>query len=231
LSSSCRPGSPSSEFDFESEAESEDSRNKAPNTYAEGEQQTHPEAEAPKLLAKRQDQKARRGMLIADLYLPSHIRNHRIVRGGRTAAQIQFLVEWRPGWTSDISLAQKVIRKHASEDLWLVEYRPSWEPYSDYYDTITPDMINTYRSDNGIELFGSGFDKQIEALSKKERQSLVAEDLYPNYRFEYEEVSEDQCRSDAEQAEPPSRKRRGRPKKDKPPKQRQILNDRSPDCG
>ena len=164
-SSSCRPVNPSSEFDFdETEIESDDSKDEAPDVYAEGEKQTQPKDEAP--------QKAKPGMSIADLYVPSHIHNHRIVKGGRTAAQIQFQVEWCPGWTADKSLAQEVIRKHASEDLWFVEYRSSWEPYSFHYDTITPDMINDYRIENGIESFGSGFDKLIEALSKKERQSL-----------------------------------------------------------
>ena len=224
-STSCRRVAPSSEFDFEAETESDDSNDE------KGEQPTQPEDQAPKTSEHKQDEKARPGMLIADLYVPSYLRKHRIVRGGRTAAQIQFLVEWENGWTADKSLALKVIRKHVSADLWFVQYKSSWEPYSDYYDTITPDMINTYQSDNAIEMFGSGFDKQIEALSKRERKSLAAEDLYPNYQFDYEEVSEDQCGSDEEQAEPPLRKRRGRPKKDKSPKQRQIVNERSPDCG
>ena len=224
-SSSCRPGNPSSEFDFDGTAtESDDSKD-------EGEQLTQPEDEVPHTLAHKQVQKARAGMLIADLYVPSHIHNHRVVRGGRTPAQIQFLVEWCPGSTADQSLAQKVIRKHASEELWFVQYRSSWEPYSDYYDTITPDMINTYKTDNDIELFGSGFDKVIEALSEKERQSLVAKDLYANYQFDYVEVSEELCGSEADQADPPLKKRRGRPKKDKPPKQRRALNERNPDCG
>ena len=93
-------------------------------------------------------------------------------------------------------------------------------------------MINAYKNENEIEQFGSGLDKQIKTLSTKDRQSLVAEDLYPNYHFQYEEVQEDQCGSDEKQAEPPLRKRRGRPKKDTPPKQRRrVLNERNPECG
>ena len=220
LSSSCRCDDPrpSSEFDFGADkTESDDSKaDKA-------------EDEVLETLAHKQDRKTRTGMLIADLYVPSHIHSHRIVRGGRTAAQIQFLVEWFPGWTADKSLAQTVIRKHASEDLWFVRYRSSWEPYSDYYDTITPDMISTYRSENAIEQFGSGFDSLIEALSKRERLSLAAEDLYyAEDLFEYEEVSDDHIGSDAD---PSLRKRRGRPKKDNPPKQKRALNERNPECG
>ena len=210
LSSSCRR---SSEFDFEVGTGSDDGKDAASEEE------------------RKHDRKARPAMLIADLFVPSHINNHRIVRGGRTPAQIQFLVEWLPGWTSDESLAQKVVRKHPNEDLWFVQYRTSWEPYSAYYDTITPDMISQYKADNNIDTFGPGFDEKIEALSRKERQSLAAEDLYPNYQFHYKEVSEDQCGSDAEQVEPPLRKRRGRPKKDNAPKQRRILNERNPDCG
>ena len=207
-SSSCRHGNPSSEFDFETGTGSDDGKDKAPE-----ERKTGP------------------AMVIADLFVPSHITNHRIVRGGRTPAQIQFLVEWLPGWTADKSLAQEVIRKHPSEDVWFVQYRSSWEPYSEYYDTITPEMISTYRHDNNIETFGSGFDEKIKALSIKERQSLVAEELYPNYRFHYEEVPLDQCGSNAEQvAEPPLRKRRGRPRKAKPLRQRRVLSERNPDC-
>ena len=230
-SSACRRGTPSSELDVDdTETESDDNKNEAPDFHAEGEQQTHPMNEIPQTSAHKQDQPVRPGMLIADHFVPSHIQNHRIVRGGRTAAQIQFQVEWKNGWTADKSLAQKVIRKHESENMWFVQYRSSWEPYSEYYDTITPDMINTYRNDKGIELFGSGFDEQIEALSKKQRLSLTAEDVYDQYQFEYQEVSEDQCGSD-EQADPPLKKRLGRPKKDKLPKQRRALNERNPDCG
>ena len=122
LSSSCRR---SSEFDFEIGTGSDDGKDAASEEE------------------RKHDRKARPAMLIADLFVPSHINNHRIVRGGRTPAQIQFLVEWLPGWTSDESLAQKVVRKHPNEDLWFVQYRTSWEPYSVYYDTITPDMIST----------------------------------------------------------------------------------------
>ena len=227
-SSSCRPGNPSSEFDFETDTESEDSKDETPDSYNGGDQQTQPEEEAHKTLERKQDKKEGQGMLIADLYVPSCIHNHRIVRGGRTPAQIQFLVEWLPGWTADKTLAQKVIRKHLDQDLWFVQYSKSWEPYSYHYDTIRPAMIDAYRNDNDIEFFGSGFDEQIEALSNKERQSLAAEDLYTKYHFDYEEVSE--CVCDADQADPPLKKRRGRPHKVKVPKQIQVLNERNPDC-
>ena len=98
---SCRPGNPSSEFDFETDTESEDSKDETPDSYNGGDQQTQPEEEAHKTLERKQEQKEGQGMLIADLYVPSCIHNHRIVRGGRTPAQIQFLVEWLPGWTAD----------------------------------------------------------------------------------------------------------------------------------
>ena len=53
-------------------------------------------------------------------------------------------------------------------------------------------MIRQYKSRNDIEDFGSGLDKNVLTLSKKERRSLKAVDLYPNYHFEYcEEPSDD----------------------------------------
>jgi hypothetical protein len=222
-SSSCRHDNPSSEFDFETDTEKDDSKDEASDLYAED--------EALHTLAHKQDQQAR-PMLIADLYVPSHIQSHRIVRGGRTPAQIQFQVEWKNGWTADKSLAKTVIRQHANQDLWFVEYRSSWEPYTSYYDTISHDMINAYRTNYDIESFGSGFDQLIEALSGTQRQSLEAEDLYPNYQFDYVEVSDDdECGSGADQADPPLKKRRGRPKKVKVPKPRRALHERNPDCG
>jgi hypothetical protein len=180
-STSCRPGQTTTEFDFDTETDSDHSNDDTPDGYIEEEQQTQLKNKVAKTLAHKQDQQPRPDMMIADLYIPSHIHNHRIVRGGRTPAQIQFLVEWKNGWTADRLLAQNILRKHASSDLWFVNYKSSWEPYSEYYDTITPDMINTYRRENGIEQFGSGFDKQIEALSKKDRKSL-ATDSCPFHR-------------------------------------------------
>jgi hypothetical protein len=71
----------------------------------------------PETIENKQEEKA--GMIIADLYMPSHITKHRIVRAGRGPIQLQFMVEWHPGWTSDIALAHSVIRKHSSEALVL----------------------------------------------------------------------------------------------------------------
>ena len=166
LSSSWRG---SHEFDFEASQSDEDVRETMEN---------------------KQEQKA--GMIIADLYVPSHITKHRIARGGRGPIQLQFMVEWLDGWTSDRSLARSVIRKHPYEDLFFVKYRSSWEPYTDYYsDSVTSEMVRKYKSEYDIDCFGSGLDQEIETLSKKERRSLKAEDLYPNYRFVYEEPSDD----------------------------------------
>jgi hypothetical protein len=174
-------------------------------------------------------------MAIADLYVPSHLTKHRIVRRGRGPIQLQFMVEWHPGWTSDRSLARSVIRKHPSEDLFFVEYRSSWEPYTDYYDTITPDMVTEYKNKNDIEQFGSGIDQKIKALSKKDRRSLVGQDMYPNYQFEYLEASEDEfddsSTDDGELVPPPLKKPRGRPNKHKLPKQRRVIPEQNPECG
>ena len=96
-------------------------------------------------------------------------------------------------------------------------------------------MVRKYKSEYDIDCFGSGLDQEIETLSKKERRSLKAEDLYPNYRFVYEEPSDDQCddssAGDEALVPPPLRKRRGRPKKDKSPKQRRVRTEHNPDCG
>ena len=70
----------------------------------------------------KQEEKA--GMVIADLFVPSHITKHRIARGGRGPIQLQFMVEWHPGWTSDRSLARSVIRKHPNEDIFLSRIDP-----------------------------------------------------------------------------------------------------------
>jgi hypothetical protein len=146
--------------------------------------------------------KERKGtMSIADLYVPSHITKHRIVTGGRTPKQLQFLTEWHPGWTADISLAKSVIRKHPIESVYFVNYKPSWEPYSEYYDTITPNMIEDYKTDSGVKTFGSTIDKLVEDLSLKQRRSLKAEDIYPNYEFEYNEVSESDSGQDDHEVE------------------------------
>jgi hypothetical protein len=181
--------------------------------------------------------KERKGtMSIADLYVPSHITKHRIVTGGRTPKQLQFLTEWHPGWTADISLAKSVIRKHPIESVYFVNYKPSWEPYSEYYDTITPNMIEDYKTDSGVKTFGSTIDKLVEDLSLKQRRSLKAEDIYPNYEFEYNEVSESDSGQDDHEVEgaltnPQIRKKRGRPKKDKAARPRSVLAERTPDCG
>ena len=91
-----RRGNPSKELDSETEPESEDSKDETPDAYAEETQQTQLKDVAHKTLEHKQDQTARPGMLIADHYVPIHITKHRIVRGGGTAAQMQFLVEWLP---------------------------------------------------------------------------------------------------------------------------------------
>jgi hypothetical protein len=222
LSSSCRRGN-RTEFDFEASESADD----------DGDDEDDDE-DVREIKDNKQEEKS--GMVIADLFVPSHITKHRIARGGRGPIQLQFMVEWHPGWTSDRSLARSVIRKHPSEDLFFVKYRSSWEPYTDYYDTVTPEMVREYKSRNDIEDFGSGLDKNVLALSKKERRSLKAEDLYPNYHFEYceepsDDHTDDSSDGDGELIPPPLRKRRGRPTKDKPPKQRRVLTEQNPDCG
>ena len=111
LGSSCRRGN-RVEFDFDA-SESAD----------EDEAGEYGDEDVPETKENKQEEKA--GMVIADLYVPSHITKHRIVRGGRGPIQLQFMVDWHPGWTSDRSLAQSVIRKHPSEDLYFVKYRSS----------------------------------------------------------------------------------------------------------
>ena len=153
-------------------------------------------------------------MSIADLYVPSHITKHRILTRGRSPKQLQFLTEWHPGWTTDKSLAKSVIRKHPKEDnLYYVTYKASWEPYTEYYDTITPKMIRDYKKDYDVTSFGSDFDNLVEKLSSKERRSLKANDIYPNYEFEYTEVLDSVNEEDGSLMNPPTRKKRGRPKK------------------
>ena len=221
LGSSCRRGN-RVEFDFDA-SESAD----------EDEAGEYGDEDVPETKENKQEEKA--GMVIADLYVPSHITKHRIARGGRGPIQLQFMVEWLDGWTSDRSLARSVIRKHPYEDLYFVKYRSSWEPYTEYYDTVTTDMVRAYETQNDIERFGSGLDQDIEALSKKERRSLKAEDIYPNYQFQYEEPSDDQCddasAGDESLVPPPLRKRRGRPYKDDLQKQRRVRIEYNPDCG
>jgi hypothetical protein len=180
---------------------------------------------------RKQQEPNPRAMFIADLFLPSHITNHRTVRRGRGPAQLQFLVEWFPGWTADKSLAKKVIRKHPSEDLFFVRYRSSWEPYSKYYDTITPDMVCEYKTTKEIQSFGPEFDREIEVLSAKERQSLAAEDLYPNYQFIYKEAHGDPQIDNVRNDEPPLRKPMGRPKGSGQERIRQVVEEGNPDCG
>ena len=166
-------------------------------------------------------------MIIADHYIPNKLIKHRIVRGGSTPPQIQFLTEWENGWTSDITLAQNVIRKHPHEDLWFVSYRASWEPFNEYYDIITPEMINVYKKQSGITRYGFGFDEMVDKVSGKERQNLAPEEIHPTYRFDYEEVEEAE---DDEDREPALRKKRGRPTKTKSSKKPRELKERNPDC-
>ena len=65
-------------------------------------------------------------IFIADLYLPQKLIRHRIVRGGGTPPQLQFLTQWKDGWTSDISLAKHITRKHPTEDLFFCSYKDCW---------------------------------------------------------------------------------------------------------
>ena len=65
---------------------------------------------------------------IADFYVPEKIVSHRVVKGGGSAPQLQFRVEWKPGWTENKKLG-KVIRSHPlQKSLFLIDYTPSWEP-------------------------------------------------------------------------------------------------------
>ena len=168
----------------------------------------------------------KRDMFIADLYLPQKLIRHRIVRGGGTPPQLQFLTQWQDGWTSDISLAKNVIRKHPTEDLWLVAYKDSWEPLSN--DVITYAMITLYKEEHKIQQFGFGFDELLKKISIQNRPPIRTETIHPSNIFHYVEVEQD-----LDELEPPMRRKRGRPKTGKQKEKRipqQHQKDRPLNC-
>ena len=159
-------------------------------------------------------------MFIADFYLPHKLLRHRIVRGGGPPPQLQFLTQWQDGWTSDRSLAKNVIRKHPTEDLWLVAYKDSWEPLSN--DVITYAMITLYKEDHKIQQFGFRFDELLKKISIQNRPPIRTETIHPSNIFHYVEVEQD-----LDELEPPMRRKRGRPKTGKQKEKRMSSNARS----
>ena len=156
--------------------------------------------------------------IIVDFYIPKHIIEHRIVRGGGSAPQLQFKVEWKKGWTENKKLG-KVIRAHPiQQGLYLVQYTPSWEPYNNF--SITT-LINPYKIKKSIAEFGQPFDKNIEQIKPKN----YSEDLVPTYNFEYKPSVSNAT------IEPTLKKKRGRPSNQIEPKSKREVKERTPDCG
>ena len=93
----------------------------------------------------------RRKSYMVDFYIPDQIVDHRVVRGGGSPPQLQFLVEWKDGWTEDKKLAKHILKRHHLENtLFFVKFKKSWEPYVNQ--TIKY-LIATYKAKRSISTF------------------------------------------------------------------------------
>jgi hypothetical protein len=164
---------------------------------------------------------------MVDFYIPKEIDRHRIARGGGTPPQLQFLVQWNEGWTNDVTLAKRIIKKHPVEkDLYFVEYKPSWEISTNH---SIQNLIPVYKTKHGISTFGLQFDNDIEQTVQKD---LDVSTIIPNYTFSYEERSDNTRLSEdgyGGGGDPPQRRRRGRPRKNGVKEKRKLI-ERSPEC-
>ena len=128
------------------------------------------------------------------------IEKHRVATGGKTPAQLQFLVRWQDGYTTNKHLGT-IIHQHPTEiGLYFIKYKPSWEPYNNY--AITH-LIHQYKADQKISGFGDPFDQEIRDLIPKD----FNRDAIQTYSFQYEERVNAHEGIDVE--DPSGRKKRG----------------------
>jgi hypothetical protein len=131
------------------------------------------------------------------------IEKHKVVKGGQTPPQLQFLVRWQDGYTTNKHLGS-VIHKHPTEiGLYFIKYKPSWEPYNNY--AITH-LIPPYKVEQKISGFGDPFDQEIKDLIPKN----FDHDAIQTYKFQYEERAN--APEDTNVEDPPGRKKGADPR-------------------
>ena len=64
--------------------------------------------EAQDVNLKKGTGKEERKMHIADYYQPTAIEKHKVVKGGKTPPQLQFLVRWQDGYTTNKHLGSVI---------------------------------------------------------------------------------------------------------------------------
>ena len=178
--------------------------------------------EGQDLNLKKGTGKEERKIHIADYYQPTAIQKHKVVKGGKTPPQLQFLVRWQDGYTTNKHLGS-VIHKHPTEiGLYFIKYKPSWEPYNNY--AITH-LIPQYKVEQKISDFGDPFDQEIKDLIPKD----FDHDAIQTYKFQYEERAN--APEDTNVEDPTGRKKKGRPKNSTEPTEKPVPIESSAECG